>query len=210
MTGSARTVLEALAAGVESGAVVCAVLQHGPVTGWLVVEEAADAGTEKRCAVVRLDGCAVVAAGVVSEVQVSGEAVLTDEAMPAWAPALAGAFWASRQYRAEAEEARAALRNQQARLERIVDAAHDYANDNSLCELFDSFMIEQGLRPRSRNYVCEVDATVRVRVSVTAHSAEAAEGLVTDRMVVDAVRQLEQWQLGDAVQEHEVIDVEED
>ncbi|WP_006244167.1 hypothetical protein [Mycolicibacterium tusciae] len=205
----ARSVSEAMATGVPAGAVVCASLSDGPVPGWLVVEETAVAGVERQCAVVRLDGCAVAAAGSVSEVKVAGDPVPTDGEMPAWASALAGAFWASRRYRAEAESARTALLNHEARLERIVDAAHEYANENSLCERFDEFCVEQGLRPRSRDWLCEVDATVRVHIRVTSHSADAAGGEVTDRMVQEAIAELGSRGLADAIQDHDIVDVED-
>ena len=77
----------------QPGSVVCAVLSDGPVAGWLVVEETAAAGgAERQCAVVGLENCSVVAAGLVSEVKLVGDPVPTADAMPAWAPALAGAF----------------------------------------------------------------------------------------------------------------------
>lgn len=204
-----RSVLEVMAAGVPAGAVVCASLSDGPVPGWLVVEENAVAGAERQCAVVRLDGCAVAAAGAVSEVKVAGDPVPTDGEMPAWAPALAAAFWASRRYRAEAESARTALLKHDTRLERIVESAHEYADENSLCERFDDFMMENGLRPRSREYVCVVDATVRVRITASGRSGDAASGEITDEMIVDAVQGLDGRLLADALQDHDVVDVEE-
>ena len=156
-----RSVSEALEGGVSAGAVVCASLADGPVPGWLVVEETAAAGAQRQCAIVRLDGCSVVSAGALSEVKVAGDPVPTEGEMPAWAPALAGSFWAARRARGEAEATRSALTALQRRVENIVDAAHEYADENSLCERFDDFMMEQGLRPRSREYMCVVDVTVR-------------------------------------------------
>ena len=100
---------------------------------------------QQSLAVVRLEGCAVVAAGLLSEVKVAGDPVPTEGEMPAWAPALAGAFWAARRARAEAEAAHSALTAHQVRLERIVNAAHEYADDNDLCSRFDDFMMENGL-----------------------------------------------------------------
>lgn len=202
-----RSVAEALAAGVPAGAVVCAPLSDGPVTGWLVVEENAVGGAEPQCAVVRLDGRAVAAGGAVSEVTMTGDPVPTEGEMPAWAAALAGSFWAARRLRAEAQQAQAALVEHRARLERIVDAAHEYASDNDLCDRFDRFMISQGLRPRSRDWVCE--ATVRVRIPVTSHSADAAGSEVTDQMVQAAIADLRGALLADAIQDHDVVDVEE-
>jgi len=51
-----QSVAELLGAGVQPGSVVCAAVSDGPVAGWLVVEETAAAGEERRCAVVRLEG----------------------------------------------------------------------------------------------------------------------------------------------------------
>lgn len=205
-----RSVAEAMAAGVPAGAIVCAPLSSGPVTGWLVVEDNEGAGAQRQCAVVRLDGCAVAVAGAVSEVMLAGDPVPTEGEMPAWASALAAATWVSRRYEREVAAARSALLDNEARLERIVDAAHEYASDNDLCERFDRFMISQGLRPRSRDYVCEVDVTVRVRIPVASHSADAAGSEVSDQLVAAAVAELHGSALTDAIQEHDVVDVEED
>lgn len=204
-----RSVSEALEGGVSAGAVVCASLADGPVPGWLVVEETAAAGVQRQCAIVRLDGCSVVAAGALSEVKVAGDPVPTEGEMPAWAPALAGSFWAARRARGEAEATRSALTALQRRLENIVDAAHEYADENSLCERFDDFMMEQGLRPRSREYMCVVDVTVRVRIPASGRNAEAAGGEVTDEMVADAVQGLGARMMADAIQDHDVVDIEE-
>ncbi len=203
-----RSVAELLGAGVESGAVVWAVLPRGPVAGWLVVEQCVPAGRERRCAIVMPEEeCAVVSAGPVSEVQVSGDPIPTDDAMPAWVSAVAGAFWGAQQARAERDATRAAVRAHEQRLEDIVDAAHEYADENDLCERFDRFMERQGLRPREHDYVCEVDATVRVRIPVRARNADAAASEVSDDMVVAALGGLPD--LADALQEHDVVDTEE-
>ena len=71
-------------------------------------------------------------------------------------------------------------------------------------------MMENGLRPRSRDWVCVVDATVRVRIPVSAHHSDTAAGMVTDEMVLAAIESLRGRLLADAVQEHDVADVEED
>jgi hypothetical protein len=93
---------------------------------------------------------------------------------------------------------------------RQLDAdAHDYAKDNDLCERFDRFMISEGLRPRSRDWVCEVDATVRVRIPGTSHSADAAGSEVTDQLVQEAMAALGSGGLADAIQDHDVVDVED-
>ena len=210
MAVASRSVEEAIAAGVSVGAVVCAPLSDGPVTGWLVVEDNADAGANRQCAVVRLDGCAVAVAGAVSEVMLAGDPVPTEGEMPAWASALAAAAWVSRRYEGALAAARSALLDNEARLERIVDAAHEYASDNDLCERFDQFMISQGLRPRSWDYVCEVDVTVRVRIPVASHSADAAGSEVSDQLVAAAIAELRGSALADAIREHDVVGVEED
>ena len=80
--------------GVQPGAVVCASLSDCPVAGWLVVEESAPGSSERQCAVVRLEGCAVVASGLLSEVKVAGDPVPTESEMPS--SGAAGAFWARR------------------------------------------------------------------------------------------------------------------
>lgn len=210
-----RSVTELLGAGVEPGSAVWAVVSSDSnvagrsVAGWLVVEQGIEAGQERRCAIVTFDGGAVVSAGPISQVQVSGDPIPTDDVMPAWASAVAGLFWSAQQARAERDTARAAVRAAEERLERIVDAAHEYADDNDLCERFDHFMLSQGLRPRSREWVCEVDATVRVRVPVSAYSAEAAASEVDDEMVVEALSQLRGRSLADALQDCDVVDTEE-
>jgi hypothetical protein len=94
------------------------VLERGPVASWLVVEQSAAAGQQRRCAIVMIEEGAVVAAGPISEVQVSGDPVPTDDEMPAWASAVAGAFWSAQQPRTERDTARAALRAHEERLER--------------------------------------------------------------------------------------------
>ena len=205
-----RSVAELLGAGVGQGSAVWAVVPRGPVAGWLVVEHSAEAGQERRCAIVTFEECAVVSAGPIAEVQVSGDPIPTDEEMPAWAPAVAGAFWSAQRARAEGDAARAALRAHEERLERIVDAAHEYADDNDLCQRFDRFMESQGLRPRSRDWVCVVDATVRVRIPVRAPSADDAASGVDDDMVVNALSELRGRSLEVALQDHDVIDTEDE
>lgn len=94
----------------------------------------------------------------------------TDRWVPhhSWVPALGLAALASQRASVERDQARQALTREQQRLERIVDAAHAYADDNDLCGRFDTFMLSQGLRAREREYVVDIDATVRVSVIVSA------------------------------------------
>lgn len=53
------------------------------------------------------------------------------------------------------------------RLEALTDAAHEYADDNNLCSVFDDFMSSQGLRTREKDFEVEIDASITVRVSIT-------------------------------------------
>ena len=74
----------------------------------------------------------------------------------------------------ERDQVRQQLIAERARLESIVDAAHVYADDHGLCSRFDDFMVKHGLRPRRRDYIVELDATVRVSVTVSGRNGEAA------------------------------------
>ncbi|MGB7237815.1 MAG: hypothetical protein WBD41_17795 [Rhodococcus sp. (in: high G+C Gram-positive bacteria)] len=70
--------------------------------------------------------------------------------------------------RAEVERTRAAAAEEFARrLDSITDAAHEYADDNDLCSVFDDFMESQGLRTREKDFCVEIDAAVSVRVYLT-------------------------------------------
>lgn len=44
----------------------------------------------------------------------------------------------------------------------LTDAAHEYANDNELCEVFDNFMVSFGLEPRTREYEARITITFNV------------------------------------------------
>lgn len=201
----------------QPGAVVCVDVSGGPVAGWLVVDAVGVYGTEDRqCAVVGVENCSVLAAGPVSQVRVIGEPVPTADSIPAWAPMVASGAWAAArlrserdQLRGERDRARAAVAEHEAKLERIVDAAHEYADENSLCEAFDRFMISQNLRPRSRDWLCEVDVTVRVRIPASAHSSDAAASTITEEMASTAVGELRPDLLADAVRDFDVVEVEE-
>lgn len=213
-----RTVGEALEAGVQPGSVVCVDASGGPVAGWLVVDTVGVYGTEDRqCAVVAVENCSVLTSGSVSEVRVIGGPVPTGDSIPAWAPVVASGAWAAARLRGERDglreerdRARAAVAASEVRLEKIVDAAHEYADEHSLCEQFDVFMLSQNLRPRSRGWVCEVNVTVQVRIPVTAYSADAASETITKAEAIDAVAALRPDFLAEAVEDFDVIDVEED
>jgi len=189
--------------------VVVAQTSTGPVAGWLEAEETqADTG-ERRCAVVGLEDESVVAAGPVSEVMVSGSPMPTKDVMPMWAPALAGAFWAARQARAQRDEARQALTAEQARWARIVQAASEFADAKGYCGDYDEFMEDHGLPGRTREFVAEVDAKVRVRVPVSGRNAEAAAGEVNGQAIADVLASMSNRDLFMVIDEFDVIDTEE-
>ncbi|OKH61107.1 hypothetical protein EB73_31140 [Mycobacterium sp. SWH-M3] len=206
-----RSVAELLGSGAEPGSVVWAATEdNGPVPGWLVVEHhsCVPQGGERRCAVVHADSCSVVVGGPISEVQIVSGPIPVDEPMPEWVKALAASFWQTQEARTERDAARSALQRHEDRLERIVDASHEFADEHSLCGDFDDFMIGEGLRPRLRNWICEVDATVRVRIVVAARNADVASSELDDGMVVGALAELTGRGLADALQDTDVVDVE--
>lgn len=135
-----RTVADVLESGVGAGVVMSVVSSDGPAAGWLVVGEPVG-GAERQCAVVGVAQGAVLAAGAVSRVTVVGDPIPMADPMPAWALGVAGAIWETQRVQRELESARAAVLANEARLERIVDAAHEYAEENSLCERYDQFMV---------------------------------------------------------------------
>ncbi|WP_368680372.1 hypothetical protein R1X32_07460 (plasmid) [Rhodococcus opacus] len=97
-----------------------------------------------------------------------------------------------REREARAELA-AARREHVQGIESLVDDAHRWADENSLCSEFDRFMDVHGLRPRSREYTveCAVTITTKVSVRVSASNSGAAEGGVESAEVARALgRQL--------------------
>lgn len=204
-----RSVAELLGSGVEPGSMVWATtVERGPLAGWLVVERGLAQGRERRCAVVMPDAHEVVVAGPISGVRVLAGPIPTDEVMPGWASAIAAAFWDIEDLRAERNAARGALVAKDQRLEEIVDAAHEYADRYQLCERFDEFMLSQDLPARSNDYIAGVNVTVRVRIPVSSYNSDAAGEKVTDEMVREAIYALRGGDLADAIQDHELLDVE--
>lgn len=201
---SAASVAELLQGGVLPGAVVVMPESVGGGRGWLMVQDGA--GEQRCCAVVSVMTGVVLAVGLLSEVKAVPAACPVDLAVPSWAGELAGLAWKARGAEAARDRARAALAAHEARLEAIVDAAHEYADDNSLCERFDAFMEEQGLRGRRADYDVEVDVTVRVVVKVTACDADDARGEVDTEMLADAISQLSSYDMRTAIEGHEVND----
>lgn len=193
---------------VQPGSFVWVTLAERNVAGWWVVEDRPSVAlADRQGAVVREADCSVVWSGPVSESMALNARAADGGPMPAWAPAVAGSFWAARRASAREEAAKAGLRACEARLERIVEAAHDYADDQRLCDAFDRFMIRNGLRPRSRDYLCSVDVTIRVQVPASSYSTDAVE--VTNEMVAAAVRELSPASLVDAIHDYDVADVRE-
>lgn len=75
------------------------------------------------------------------------------------------------------DDAEAAKKN----LDNLVSDAHEWADDNSLCETFDNFMESHDLPPRRREY----EVTIRVNTYVTLsrearNEAEAGEDITTE------------------------------
>ncbi|UBV22310.1 hypothetical protein H8Z59_03605 [Mycolicibacterium fortuitum] len=211
--GELRSIADVLGSDEKPNAVVWAPTKdNGPVPGWLVLEHrnVVAAGRERRCAIVQAESCTVVAAGLISEVQVVAGPIATDELMPEWVAALASSHWDAQDARAERDAARSDLQAHEQRLERIEDASHEFADEHSLCGDFDAFMISQGLRPRMSDWDCEVDAKVRVRVTVRARNADDAESEVDDELVVNALMELANRRsaLADALRDRDVIDTE--
>ncbi len=81
-------------------------------------------------------------------------------------------------------EARAHRRTQQAhqaRIDRLVEDAHEWADDNSLCTRFDDFMDEHSLPRRSRDYDLRVEVRATVYLTRTGTDADnAAESLTRE------------------------------
>lgn len=194
-------------AGIGSGSwVVARGSDQNVAGGWLVIEDD-QAGADRWCAVISADPVSAVAAGPVSQVELSAWSV-PDGSMPSWVVLLASAQWDIARARSGAEQARRALDEHRNRLEAIVDAAHEYADDNDLCSRFDDFMIDQGLRARSRDYAVSVDVRLRVSVTESGHDADSASGNVDRNAVAEAIYNLSCYELRDMVDDFDVIDVE--
>ncbi len=192
--------------GLESGSWVSAKVPSGEFAGgWLIVE--AESRGEQQCAVVAADPVGVVACGPISQVKLWAWSI-PDAAVPAWVVPLAAAHIEAARAHLEAETARRAVAAHGERLEAIVDAAHTYADDNSLCSQFDAFMVEQGLRPRSNDYEVVVDVTLRVRITASGHDADAASETVGEEEVTETLYNLARYDLSNMVAGNiDVVDV---
>lgn len=68
----------------------------------------------------------------------------------------------------------AAAAERAAWIERLTDEAHEYANRNDLCERFDEFMEEHGMRRRTRDYDLRVEVTATLYITRNAQSVDDA------------------------------------
>lgn len=205
-----RSVVELLEDGkVSTGSRVFVATGSIPAAGWLVVEPEAAAGQSRRCMVLSGSG-GILVSGFAADVMLPGEPSPLGpvEPLPGWVVAFATGIWDREQLSNDLREARMTLQRERSRLEAIVDAAHEYADENDLCERFDSFMIDQGLRPRMRDYYVNVDVKLRVSVSVSARSADAAANEVDRYEVADAIDNLMPGELRDLIEDYDVADVE--
>lgn len=174
--------------------------------GWLVVEPEPTAG-ERWCAVVSVDPMAVVAARPISEMVLRTWSI-TNPAVPSWVPVLAASSWENARTSDKLRETSLALNREQVRLESIVDAAHEFADENSLCSVFDTFMLNQGLRPRSRDYDVVVDVSLRLRIQSNGVDSDVAREQVGTPEVIDALYNLTRAELRELVEDFDVVDVE--
>lgn len=65
--------------------------------------------------------------------------------------------------------------------------AHEWADDNDLCERFDEFMVNHGLEGRRREFRFRVEATATVYITATGRSEEDARENITTSEVVDEI-----------------------
>lgn len=95
-------------------------------------------------------------------------------------------------------------------VETVTAAAHEYANENRLCEEFDDFMIEHGMEPRERTWTVEVEATIRVTVEVKAKNEGDARDLAVTESADGDYEGLDSAIIGRIRQEsydHEVLEI---
>lgn len=81
-------------------------------------------------------------------------------------------------------------RKRKAELHEIVMAAHQYADDNDLCERFDEFLDERDLPSRNdRTHSIEVAVNLRVTVEATGIDEDVAYERLDREQVIAAVRE---------------------
>jgi hypothetical protein len=85
--------------------------------------------------------------------------------------------------------------------------AHEYADENNLCDAFDRFMVSVGLEPRTKNFRVSVSVTVDIDVPIEARDEDAAKDAVDSYSVVQAARsRLSEW----GADHWDVTEVDED
>lgn len=87
----------------------------------------------------------------------------------------------------EVERFRSATEAHERFMSQLVADAHEWADDNDLCGVFDRFMTEHGLEGRERDYEVRVTGNFEVYLSRTATSLESACDAVDARDVIDAL-----------------------
>ena len=73
------------------------------------------------------------------------------------------------------------------RLDALVSDAHEWADNNDLCETFDRFCREHDLRERQREYEVTVHVTLSVPVSLTVTANNDVEGTFSDNYDEDDI-----------------------
>lgn len=193
-----------------TGALVTLVVGNQEFAGWVVIERDDNPGYDyltRYCAVVSPNPVSVVISGPVSEVEIQSWQPARDGA-PEWAQALAVASWRVARAEKAAAASQQALVRHQDRLEAIVDAAHTYADENNLCSVFDEFMRENGLRPRSRDYEITVDVRLRITVEQSGHDADSANDNVDDSQIAHVLYNLSQHGIEGAIHDYDIVDTE--
>ncbi|MDZ7912929.1 MAG: hypothetical protein U5O16_14030 [Rhodococcus sp. (in: high G+C Gram-positive bacteria)] len=164
--------------------------------GWVAVDRAQVTAFPEISAVVTVVG--VSADRGVWAGRVTPEQVIVEEpgavALPGWweriAPLLVETM-AARRAAGAAEENKAELVAAHVQWrDALVESAHTWADENSLCSQFDNFMESHDLPGRSRMYDVEVEVNIsrRVTVSVSASNCDDAADAVDTREVESALR----------------------
>lgn len=114
---------------------------------------------------------------------------------------------ATQRYREEVSSVRAQLererRDNAAKLDAILEDAHELAEDHDWCSVYDDLLERHGLPAREREYEVEVRATVRVSLTVSARDLEAAREKAEDEdsEITDAIYAMSRQELLSALEE---------
>lgn len=80
--------------------------------------------------------------------------------------------------------------------EKLISDAHEYADDNSLCHVFDEFMEEHGLRGRERDHDIEIEVTARITIEAPGTSESNAFDNIDAAMVLNNLSESDlNWEL---------------